>query len=106
MRYGYTLYEISKTTDGHTTYSTVEQTLVDPTQRDIIDLIRGLRPWATERLAGERRDLSLYQAIFSRLDEDGEAYLPIEHCYLVWDGHSEIGVCRDRELAAAVGRTR
>lgn len=102
MRYAYTLFEIG---NGHTVYRTVEQVPVDPMERDIVDLIRGLRPWARERLAAGWCDLTLYQAIFSRLDEDGEAYLPVESCYLVWEGTTEVAICPDRELAAAGHRT-
>lgn len=95
LRFGYSLMRVRPDDDGSTRYQdlVVEEFPVD-SEDELRERKLALRDWATTKLAELRPDLSLFYAVYSTLDEDGNTGWPFGTEHIVWDVSSEVAVAK------------
>lgn len=106
LRFGYTLMRVRPADDG-THYDDVaaEEFAVD-SDDELRERKRALRDWATARLADLRPELSLFYAVYSTLDEDGNTGWPFGTEHIVWDETREVVPSRGQSQRRAASSDR
>jgi hypothetical protein len=90
LRFGYTLMRVRPADDGtHYDDVAVEEFAVD-SDDELRERKLALHSWATALLADLRPELSLYYAVYSTLDEDGNTGWPFGTEHIVWDETHEV----------------